>query len=313
MPSFIDITGNKYNRLTVLSRDYTKNQQGRKGTFWLCQCDCGAQIIVNGGNLKNGTTKSCGCLQKEKAAENGTFVDLVGQTFNKLTVIKKVKKPGRSEAYWECKCSCGGTTITTTYALRSGSTQSCGCLRLERLRESCGSNITGQRFGHLVALEIDEEYKKINNINSRKLYWKCQCDCGAIVSVEGTHLRRGETQSCGCVVSRGEEKIAKILSANNIPFEKQKSFDSCVSNNGVKLRFDFYINNSFLLEFDGQQHFEPFGFNREEDVFLTAKQRDKCKNDWCIANNIPLKRIPYTILNTLSLEDIMSDTYLQKG
>lgn len=64
-------------------------------------------------------------------------------------------------------------------------------------------------------------------------------------------MRREETQSCGCVISRGEEKIAKILLLNNIPFEKQKSFDSCIFDNGVKARFDFYINDSFLLEFDG--------------------------------------------------------------
>ena len=313
MPSFIDITGQKYNRLTVLCRDYTKNQNGQKGTFWLCECECGNQIIVNGGNLKNGTTKSCGCLQKEKAAVSGGFVNLVGQTFGRLTVVKKISKPGCSSAYWECICECGGKTITNSYQLRSGKTLSCGCLRLEKLREACGSDITGQRFGHLVALEIDNNYKKDNHINSRKLYWKCQCDCGAIVSVEGTHLRRGETQSCGCVISRGEEKIAKILLQNGIPFEKQKSFASCVFDNGMKARFDFYVNNSFLVEFDGEQHFKPFGFNQNETTFLASKKRDDFKNNWCLINNIPLKRIPYWALDTLSLENIMDDTFLLKG
>ena len=157
---------------------------------------------------------------------------------------------------------------------------------------------------------LKKRKEKEKQINSRKLYWKCQCDCGAIVSVDGTHLRRGETQSCGCIISRGEEKIANILSQNNIPYEKQKTFNSCVFDNGLMARFDFYINNKFLVEFDGLQHFKPGCFNQNEEAFIAAQQRDIFKNNWCLINNIPLKRIPYDALDTLSLEDIMGDKFL---
>lgn len=57
MGIFIDLTGKKYNKLTVLKRVENKNKQ----TMWLCQCDCGNKVIVSGGNLKNGHTTSCGC------------------------------------------------------------------------------------------------------------------------------------------------------------------------------------------------------------------------------------------------------------
>lgn len=63
MPSFIDITGNKYNRLTVVNRVIN---QGTK-TSWLCKCDCGTLCTVYGQYLKTGRTKSCGCYQKEVA------------------------------------------------------------------------------------------------------------------------------------------------------------------------------------------------------------------------------------------------------
>lgn len=63
MPAFIDITGNKYNRLTVVSRAATQN----KRTFWNCLCDCGKPAVVQGSYLKNGKTKSCGCWQREVA------------------------------------------------------------------------------------------------------------------------------------------------------------------------------------------------------------------------------------------------------
>jgi hypothetical protein len=63
MPAFIDITGNKYNRLTVVSRAATQN----KRTFWNCMCQCGKPAVVQGFYLKSGKTKSCGCLQREVA------------------------------------------------------------------------------------------------------------------------------------------------------------------------------------------------------------------------------------------------------
>lgn len=66
MPSFIDITGIKYNRLTVLNR--VEGKYGKPS--WLCKCDCGNFCTVYGQYLKSGKTKSCGCYQKEQARAN---------------------------------------------------------------------------------------------------------------------------------------------------------------------------------------------------------------------------------------------------
>lgn len=63
MSKLKDITGHKFNRLTVVSR--AENSKNGKA-MWLCKCDCGNTLIVWGSNLRNGHTKSCGCLQKEK-------------------------------------------------------------------------------------------------------------------------------------------------------------------------------------------------------------------------------------------------------
>jgi hypothetical protein len=52
--------------------------------------------------------------------------DLVGQTFERLTVLKR--DHGK---YWLCQCSCGETTIVAGYRLKSGHTRSCGCFRRE--------------------------------------------------------------------------------------------------------------------------------------------------------------------------------------
>lgn len=56
MPKFEDLTGQKFNKLTVINR--VKNN--KRATKYLCQCDCGNYIEVQAGNLKNGHTSSCG-------------------------------------------------------------------------------------------------------------------------------------------------------------------------------------------------------------------------------------------------------------
>lgn len=61
MPAPIDITGQRFGRWTVLSLHCRKRQV----TSWLCVCDCGRQKIVNQGNLRQGKTRSCGCLGRE--------------------------------------------------------------------------------------------------------------------------------------------------------------------------------------------------------------------------------------------------------
>ena len=63
MPALIDLTGQKYGRLTVLSKAESK----RKHTFWNVICDCGNTTSVQSTYMKSGKTKSCGCFQKEQA------------------------------------------------------------------------------------------------------------------------------------------------------------------------------------------------------------------------------------------------------
>jgi hypothetical protein len=61
-----DITGQKFGRLTALSRDVSKNYVRPN---WICRCDCGELIIRRNSQLINGSIQSCGCLQKELASK----------------------------------------------------------------------------------------------------------------------------------------------------------------------------------------------------------------------------------------------------
>ena len=122
-----DLTGQKFGKLTVIgpADDYIY-QNGQHMAMWNCVCDCGNKITTYDNALKSGKAKSCGCIRKE---------NLVGQKFGRLTVIKQVDKPKtrKNQArYWLCQCVCGQEIIVSTDDLKSGHTQSCGCLQKEQ-------------------------------------------------------------------------------------------------------------------------------------------------------------------------------------
>ena len=169
-------------------------------------------------------------------------------------------------------------------------------------------DLTGKTFGKLTVLQRSPK-------KERKIYWDCECECGNHITVVGDALRQGIQLSCGCIHSKTEKLIADILRANDILFVQQYSFNDLISNNGIKYRFDFGIieNNqlSYLIEYDGEQHFkervQQNGWNTEENFNKTVK-RDLIKNNYCLQNNIPLIRIPYTHKNKITIEDLLLTT-----
>lgn len=120
MPALKDLTGQKFGRLTVISR---APNQGRY-VCWNCECDCGNQTIVRATALTSGRTQSCGCLYKETRPKGK---DLIGQRFGKLTVIEKTDLRKDRKIVWKCRCDCGGMTLANTSELQSGLRVSCGC------------------------------------------------------------------------------------------------------------------------------------------------------------------------------------------
>ena len=65
MGKFVDLTGQRFGKLTVLFRvEDNIESNGRKRVMWHCKCDCGNEIDVRASDLKMGKIKSCGCLKK---------------------------------------------------------------------------------------------------------------------------------------------------------------------------------------------------------------------------------------------------------
>jgi hypothetical protein len=62
------------------------------------------------------------------------LVDLLGQSFGRLTVTNRAESTSKGLAQWKCKCECGNETVVRGSHLRNGNTRSCGCLRDDKLR-----------------------------------------------------------------------------------------------------------------------------------------------------------------------------------
>ena len=236
--------------------------------------------------------------------------DFIEHQFGNLTIIDVYKKNGRS--YCKCLCSCGKETETTFSNLRTGNTTSCGDYKKHpRVKKE---NLIGQKFNKLTVL------KDTNKKSGSHTIWECKCDCGNIVEVRGDYLKGNHTTSCGCIISKGEAKIASLLRENGINFMMHRVVSDCIfPDTGYPAIFDFYLepdyNNkyyidcAYYIEFDGIQHFESSnsGWNNEENLKKT-KNNDKIKNNYCKNHNIPLIRIPYTHLNKLCLKDLLLET-----
>ena len=93
-----DLSNQRFGKLTVLYR----TEGPSKGTYWLCQCDCGEYCIVSASHLVSNHTTSCGCHKKTARLD-----DISGQRYGRLTVLSYDRTEGKGHTYWNCQCDCG--------------------------------------------------------------------------------------------------------------------------------------------------------------------------------------------------------------
>lgn len=254
--------------------------------------------------------------------------DLTGQVFNRLTVLHRTTQeehPHKTGAgyhiLWTCQCECGNITFVQSSGLRSGKTVSCGCYSKEvaarlakKLGEANRADLTGQRFGKLIAQKI---YKTGPENERGVTEWECLCDCGKTTYVRAGYLLNGHTKSCGCLrdnyLSPGASRLLQILQKEKLQFSLEKNYEDL--HNGL-YRFDFCVenfkNHPILIEYDSNLHFEYVPrFHKNKQNFKAAQERDRIKNSYALSHGIPLYRIPYWDINKINtLNDITQPQYL---
>lgn len=116
------LLGLTFGKWTVLKKDVSKPRN------YICKCECGTIKSVFGGSLKQGSSKSCGCLKKEltkkRFQENAN--SHIGEKYGLLT-IEGIELKGQ-DYYYNCKCDCGNKATVLGKRLFSGVTNSCGCI-----------------------------------------------------------------------------------------------------------------------------------------------------------------------------------------
>ncbi len=121
----LNLTNQKFGRLTAIRSNGSRvSPNGRAYSTWICRCECGVETIVRSDNLRNGMVQSCGCSRRE-------FLDLTGDIFSRLTVVRAIGRNKHNQIMWLCRCECGNEATVSTNGLRSGNHRSCGCFQRE--------------------------------------------------------------------------------------------------------------------------------------------------------------------------------------
>lgn len=139
---FVDLTGKKFNRWTVLTMFRDENNNIK----WISECECGNIGIHSSYELTSGSSKSCGCYDYERKLQ---FECLEGKKFGRWIVISdKRNKNGERETI--CQCECGTIKPVDVGNLKKSISKYCECYRVEFIKSKTGKNsLIGKVERHL--------------------------------------------------------------------------------------------------------------------------------------------------------------------
>lgn len=130
----------------------------------------------------------------------------IGETYNSVKVLEKFREKAHTK-YW-CICPVCGKRFSM-----KAETVGIACQCKECNAKSRIIDLTGQRFGRLVAIE--HAGRVVNKNGFRTTLWKCKCDCGKESVVRYPLLVSGNTRSCGCLERENKERIMKLAQQVN--------------------------------------------------------------------------------------------------
>lgn len=118
-----DMTGRRFERLTVLGDVGKRTANGK--VLWHCLCECGKITFVRSDHLKSGKVKSCGCLNDDLKSKR--YKDLSNYENTNFKVLEKIGSFNQ-RVDWLCECKhCGNYTYLNSNEIET--TKSCGCLK----------------------------------------------------------------------------------------------------------------------------------------------------------------------------------------
>lgn len=165
------------------------------------------------------------------------LIDELGNRYDKLLVVKRTKNHN-TKAMWLCKCDCGGEVVTLGHSLRSGSTKSCGCLRMKPPGEAAFNALFLKYKSSAKFRKLDWSLSKLQFRELTKR--SCQF-CGIDPSTEycAHRTKKGNPTGNGVYVCNGIDRLDSLLGytiENSVPCctkcnyaKRSMSFDEFVS------------------------------------------------------------------------------------
>lgn len=233
--------------------------------------------------------RRCGCeLEARKAREfSKEFKEILGERYVQLTKYIRAKEDIKVK-----HLDCGTTYGVTPSAIKNGAR----CMECygnrRKTTEEFRKEVHEESMGEHKLLE-GEVYKN----NRTPLKVKHVDECGHVYKVAPKDFLNGNRCPL-CKESKGERMVRKYLTKKGIEFEREKRFED-LRNNGSYMPYDFYIpEKNMLIEYDGEQHYNPTGYFGGEEKLKSQQKRDKRKNEYAKSKGIRLLRIPYYYSDT---------------
>ena len=227
----------------------------------------------------------------------GKFIDLTGQKFGKLIVLRQNGYNKYGNAIFECKCDCGNITYVSSGNLRKGMTKSCGCYKAKLMKNGLKKpKKTIEKEAPWLLTFIDEEkkdeFKKRSVYSKEKFYPICPI-CGNKsdhkVSIASVFSIKGfDCWYCGkAKKSVGVRTMYAILEFLGLPFEREYQIED-----GSLQKYDFYLDGlNIAIEIDGGLGHGHTSFLYSDYYAKHTRELDEYKNRISKKNGIKLIRI----------------------
>ena len=174
-----DIIGKHVGKWTVIQfDDNNKNIY----PYYICKCDCGTVKPVIRGSLISGSSRSCGCLVKDKARERigkpwNNRKDLTGQRFGRLVVLGFAGTKGSSKGKGEgmrftCQCDCGNICEVVSGHLKDDVVTSCGCVAKESYTKIFAKRKQEVNVDNTDLDRLTSKPTKANTSGARGVFWR---------------------------------------------------------------------------------------------------------------------------------------------
>lgn len=204
--------------------------------------------------------------------------------------------------YIVCRCDCGIYCYMNEYTLLHPNIQVYyGC------KECADKNLT------IIQHTQENNIQNINNVNNiiigNKYYdlivlekakdnkWLVKCECGNIFEISENKILDGKSHCPHNFGSGRSNIIGALLQQSKINFTREKTFsDLCNPATERKLRFDYYVDDRYIIEYDESQHFDT-----NSKTFTT----DMIKNNYCFEHHIPIIRIKDEWYDGLKMSDVL--------